>query len=274
MDNALAPSTRKVYQKSVGKFREFCQGMDIDLIDDEALELWVTHLSDEGVTPGVIKSHISALRNYSLKQKLPLHLDNPRLKLLLKGSEKSKSRHVARPVATLSHVIRLVKAAKACYHNKNYREITAMITLAFFGFLRPSEYCITKAGHNLRWKDVQFSRNNKSVKLSLRSYKHSQGQSKVYLSKVKECCPVEHLNKYRGTFAHSHGEALFNVTAKEFEAKLKSLLKSANIKTHLTPHSLRHGGATWASQQGWPDARIKAHGRWRSDAYKRYVHAL
>ena len=181
---------------------------------------------------------------------------------------------VSRPAATLSHIIRLIKTAKACYHDKDYREIAAMITLAFFGFFRPSEYCITKANHNLRWKDVQFSRNKGSVKLSLRSYKHSRGQCKVYLSKVKECCPVEHLRKYRETFALSHGEALFNVTAKELVAKLKSLSTYAKIKTHLTPHSFRHGGATWASHQGWPDARIKAHGRWRSDAHKHYVHAL
>ena len=274
MDNALAPSTRKAYQKSVGKFTTFCKNMDMDLTDKEALELWVTHLSDDGVSHGVIKSHISALRNYSLKQKLPLNLDNPRLKLLIKGTEKSKPRHVSRPVATLSHIIRLVKTAKACYHDKDYREMAALLSLAFFGFLRPSEYCITEAGHNLQWNDIQFSRNNKSVRLSLRSYKHSRERCKVYLGKVKECCPVDHLRKYKETFAHSHGKALFNVTAKELEAKLKSLSKCAKIKTHLTPHSFRHGGASWASHQGWPDARIKAHGRWRSDAYKRYVHAL
>ena len=90
------------------------------MTDEEAIELWLTHLSDHGASHGVIKSYISALRNYSLKQKLALHLDNPRLKLLLKGTEKSKPMPVSRPVATLSHIIRLIKTAKACYHDKDH----------------------------------------------------------------------------------------------------------------------------------------------------------
>ena len=66
---------------------------------------------------------------------------------------------------------------------------------------------------------------------------------------------------------------LFDVTLQEFRATLEDVRLAASIRTHLTPHCFRHGGATWAANQGWPDARIKAHGRWKSDAYKRYVHA-
>ena len=34
---------------------------------------------------------------------------------------------------------------------------------------------------------------------------------------------------------------------------------------------LRRGGATWASLQGWSDSRIRAHGRWSSGAFKKYI---
>ena len=80
MDSALAPSTGKAYQKSVEKFTEFCQNMDIDLTEEEALELWVTHLSNDGVSHGIIQPYTEVTP--SLRQ--------PQIKtFLLKGTTKS-----------------------------------------------------------------------------------------------------------------------------------------------------------------------------------------
>ena len=39
----------------------------------------------------------------------------------------------------------------------------------------------------------------------------------------------------------------------------------------LSSHAFRSGGATWAAAQGWPDAVIRAHGRWASDAVVAYI---
>ena len=62
MDRAMAPFTRKTYQKIVCKFAEFCLSMDVDMTNAEAVELWVAHLSGEEISHGVIvKSHISTL---------------------------------------------------------------------------------------------------------------------------------------------------------------------------------------------------------------------
>jgi len=36
-------------------------------------------------------------------------------------------------------------------------------------------------------------------------------------------------------------------------------------------HSLRHGGATALAEVGLPPDSLKAHGRWSSKAYKKYV---
>ena len=45
----------------------------------------------------------------------------------------------------------------------------------------------------------------------------------------------------------------------------------AGLQDNVTPHALRRGGATWASLQGWSDSRIRAHGRWSSGAFKKYI---
>jgi len=44
-----------------------------------------------------------------------------------------------------------------------------------------------------------------------------------------------------------------------------------DIKTKLFPHSFRHRGATWAVNECWPDAKIQAHDRWKSESCKKYI---
>ncbi len=53
-------------------------------------------------------------------------------------------------------------------------------------------------------------------------------------------------------------------------------LKLVADRLHLDPasfsgHSFRRGGATALFQAGVPESQIKAHGRWKSDAFRRYI---
>ena len=56
-------------------------------------------------------------------------------------------------------------------------------------------------------------------------------------------------------------------------AKLASLLREIQVEDvhRYSFHSFRRGGAHLASVKGVNDCVIKAHGRWRSEAYLRYV---
>ena len=146
-----------------------------------------------------------------------------------------------------------------------------MIALAFYSFLRPPEYCVTTSNHNICWEDVRFSKGDRKIRLTLKSFKHSQGRRIVQVESAEVCCPVTRMRRYKKLTKTNRGSPVFDVTATEFRRILRTTRKVAGIKRKLTPHALRHGGATWGGRQGWPDARIKAHGRWNSDAYKRYV---
>ena len=53
--------------------------------------------------------------------------------------------------------------------------------------------------------------------------------------------------------------------------KLRELLAQAGITGHYSGHSFRRGAATWARQAGIPDDDIQLLGRWKSNAYKRYI---
>ena len=72
------------------------------------------------------------------------------------------------------------------------------------------------------------------------------------------------------------GSPLFPNTTPHLLLKfMKSCWAKASPKTfqksRCTLHSLRHGGATSLSEVGLPPEALKAHGRWSSNAYERYV---
>lgn len=278
MDCALAPSTSKIYSNNVEKFKTFCRNLgrkSTKIFRDDSVELWLSHLNDQSLRCSTIRSRLSALKHYCTTHNISSELDTKRIKLILQGLKKvDRPRKSSTAVATICHLKRLSKASKETLTKNSHYRFTAMITIAFYGFLRPSEYCITSAGHNVQWNNVTFGKRHKSVRLKLKSFKHSKGKKVIQIGRTTSCCPVRWITKYMSAFKDIHRSSLFEVSGKEFRNTLRQLCSAAHIKTQLTPHSFRHGGASWASKQGWPDARIKAHGRWTSDAYKKYVRAF
>lgn len=279
IEQALAPSTRRVYNKQVLKFKKFCSETKFQwpqAFKNEAIELWLTHLKNEGAASGTIRSHLSALRNYSLVHKIKAKLDTPRIKLILKGIQRqAATRSPAKNVVTTSHLRRLINASEIVHGKSvNHDRFVAMICLAFYGFLRPSEFCVSSANHAVKWNNVKVGNKSRSALVTLETYKHSLQESVIKLKANNTCsCPIKWLLKYKNAGPSKQNSPLFNVTVREFQTTLEKIKNAAKIKTHLTPHCFRHGGATWASNQGWPDAKIKAHGRWKSNAYTRYVRA-
>lgn len=275
MDKALASSTTVSYGKHVKKFDRFCRDLNLKLHDgvkNDTIELWLTSLRQQGLAYSTVRSHLSAVKHHCIRWGVQAKLDTERIKLLLKGIKKDAGQQEVKSVVTMSHLKRLLRASERMLSHKLHCRFASMISVAFFGFLRPSEFCISQSGHQLQWGDIKFSKNNRSIRLTLTSYKHSCAVSKIYLRKNdKLFCPVRLLLEYRRQYSSSHGPNLFDVTQRKFGQLLDRVCLQARIKSHLTPHCFRHGGATWAGSQGWSDARIRTHGRWKSDAFKVYV---
>ena len=71
------------------------------------------------------------------------------------------------------------------------------------------------------------------------------------------------------TFYTNHG--LISFDCNWVVSRLRDLLRQEGIPGHYSGHSFRQGAATWAKQVGIPDTDIQLLGRWKSDAYKRYI---
>lgn len=273
----MAPSTKKVYARHSKRLERFCQGLDIPqskYFDDKTIEIWIADLKAKGLAHGTILSHLSAVRHHCLRHDIPAKLDSPRIRLALRGIRRSSMDcQITKTAASTSHLKRLIAASTEIMSEKDHCRFAAMITIAFFGFLRPSEFCITSANHELKRSAVKFGKKGRSVKLTLPTFKHSRNSASIRVDAASsKYCPVSCLATYLDSCGrHEEGAPLFEVTAREFQSTLETVRSAARIKSRITPHCFRHGGATWASNRRWTDARIKVHGRWKSDAYKRYI---
>ena len=100
----------------------------------------------------------------------------------------------------------------------------------------------------------------------------------VYVGSTNtELCPVRVMTDYLGQrggmdgplFRFKNGKYLTRTT---FVTKVREALTVAGVDAgKYAGHSFRRGAATTAQQRGIGDATIKMLGRWKSDAYTRYI---
>ena len=185
---------------------------------------------------------------------------------------------------TISILRKIKSFIKAHYHNKiNKRMLWAVCTLAFFAFLRSSEYTSpsTKSfdkNSTLQVADVKVCRSR--LRLQVKTSKADQFREGVSMSIAQtggSTCPVKALRKYLRNHP-SYSGTLFQTASGRFltRAKMCKVVKQAldfhQIDSHrYSSHSFRIGAATTAEAAGLPDRTIKALGRWSSDCYQSYI---
>ncbi len=157
--------------------------------------------------------------------------------------------------------------------------IYAIYLLAFHAFLRIGEIVVTspsKTSEVIQFHQVVLS---DTLCITFRKYKHYSGPP-VTLSIPPHpglFCPVAAVANYlsyRGTgsgplFAFPDGSP---VSKQFFQRHLSYSLAFLNLdNTTYKGHSFRIGAATTAALQGVPEEQIQRMGRWKSDAFKKYI---
>ena len=229
--------------------------------------------------------HVMSGLHQSFSQQL-----TPRLQLALIGIKRSQA--ATSPARTrLPITLQLMHNIKRLLsqHPSSYDNIMLWTSccLAFCGFLRVSEFTVPTQGYydestHLSLKDISVdSRSNpRLIKVHIKQSKTDpfrQGVD-IYLGATdRPICPVSGILPYlaiRGT----HPGPLFitndgkHLTRLLFSRRINALLESLQVDTtQYNTHSFRIGAATTAAQAHIPEAHIKMLGRWRSDAYQRYI---
>ena len=161
------------------------------------------------------------------------------------------------------------------------------VYLAFFGFLRVSEFTLPiessyESSHHLSLSDIAVD-NRKTPRLPQLSLKESKTDPfkqsvKVYLGATDTpVCPIKAILSYLSRRGKKPGPLFITKrgthwTGTMFCVGLKSLMSDLKLnKHHYNTHSLRIGAATSAYLAKLPETHIQMLGRWRSNSFKRYI---
>ena len=159
----------------------------------------------------------------------------------------------------------------------------AMCSLAFHAFLRVGEMTITNSGNATLTIDsinklVDKNNHVVSIKITFVRYKHSYNQPpfSLVIRRLSSFCPVQYLLDYLTLRGPDSGPLfIFNsnpVTRQYFCDRLTMAIKHSGLDpTRYKGHSFRIGAASDAAERGLSDSQIRTLGRWKSNAFLRYI---
>ena len=138
-----------------------------------------------------------------------------------------------------------------------------LITLSYYCFLRISEVI------NLKKCDINNNEEKKNFISSSKTDQDHQGVDTYVSCNDSLTCPIFYLD-FLSTL--NENDYLSN-NEYYLRQHLHAVLKSIGVPNpnEYNWHSFRRGGAYYASLNGIQDCVIKRQGRWKSEAYIRYV---
>jgi len=160
-----------------------------------------------------------------------------------------------------------------------------MCSIAFYAFLRVGEMTSTKSHGpqpvqiNQVVKLVNDTNGIVSLKLTLHDFKHSYNQPpfSIVITRAPTFCPAQLMLDYlalRGykpgpLFMTSNGHPISRAT---FTDQLSLALKFCGLNpARYKGHSFRIAVASHAADRGLSDTQIRVLGRWKSNAFRRYI---
>ena len=293
-EEALSAGTKKTYNQGVKAYRKFQSYINEDQSnaphpDHDRIVLFIAYLAyNKKLSYRCVRTYVYSVRNWVLQNGGPdptkprSHRKRHQLEQLLAGVKRAnRAKRNVKKALKLREVTKLVRRLNITNVMNHTCKIMfkAALLLAFFGFLRCSEYTRTSLnrGFCLRRKDVKV--NNDHIKVTLRKTKSNQFSSSIVriYGNGTEICPLSAMNEYLNSRNLKKSSPLFwkgssPLTYSSFNAILKQLLTAVGLNpSQYSSHSLRSGAATTAANRGIPSWLIQNLGRWHSDCYKIYV---
>ncbi|XP_070566899.1 integrase/recombinase xerD homolog [Ptychodera flava] len=289
--NSVAGNTRRTYQVGQKCYMDFCSshGLATLPVTIRTAILFVTNLANRGLAYRTIKVYLAGVMHHHVERGYADDVTtHALLQRTLQGIRRSIG-EVRQP--RLPITIDLLRRLKECLRQRadmcsnDKLMVWASFTLAFYGFLRVSEFTAQSptefdVNATLLARDIVLT---DVIEIRIKSSKtdpYARGHTIRIAPTGTSVCAVRSYWKYTGNrgymcpeepaFQFADGTWL---TRQRLNLCLRELLTQAGIsdaKMYAT-HSFRSGAATTAAEAGLPDWLIKTLGRWRSDAYQIYI---
>lgn len=249
---------------------------------EKCVALFVTHLINKRLKSSTIRSYLSALSSVHKIFSAPDPTNSYLISRILKGNENlykqsSKLSPISKQI--LHKLLNVIPSLFTPYESKFYK---SLFLLAYYCCLRSCEVTKSeKVTHTLQLEDVSIQNNPHPllINIKFRSFKHSQEQTTITLHPRVNSpyCPILNLLDYIAARGDEPGPLFMlhsNLSFKrsQYSKALKLCLSSIDLpQAKYNTHSFRIGRATDLALEGTPPQIIKTTGRWRSNAYEKYI---
>lgn len=293
MGLSVAPNTHKAYQSAWDAYANMRSeiGQQAQLpVSRTDLILFIAHLSISGKAPSTIGSYVSGLSFLHKRNDFNDPADCFLVRKMIEGCRRDNPRvsDARRPLTI--HMLESVVGGMSAVCSSVYEMhmFQAALLLAFFGFLRVSEFTAPSkncaAVKALQIDDVSLNSDQhgkRCIKLRIRFSKTDQhGRSTTLIipdTDVGGFNLVNVLNRFLEVRTPGKGPLFWHfdktpMTRYQFAAILKRALIIKQIpEANISTHSIRIGACTHFATMGHSEEELMSMGRWASSAYKRYI---
>ena len=292
LQSSLQPSSLPTYQWAWKLFSQFLHvilpSVSTNLpISPPVLALFIAYMHDHHYAPSTVSTYVSALGYCHKLSGFPDPTKAFFIVQMLKGYGKLGSRLDSRLPITLPILNTILESSIAIRHTPHDSCLFwAMCSLAFFACRRVGEFTWSTTRergsliqlHQLT-KLVDANQRVISLKFTFLDFKHNYNQRpfSVVINRRANFCPVHIILDYlslRGSmpgplFCLADGSP---VSRAIFNDKLSMAIKYCGLDpSRYKGHSFRIGAASYAADAGMSDSQIRALGRWKSDAFHKYI---
>ena len=287
LTKAIAPSTIRTYSRAISIYSEFTRKTYKSTLlfptPLSTLLTFIAHLFVNQCSSSSILTYISAL---SYVNKLSANEDNTThflVKKLLKGVQRSaQSPDVCLPIEIdfLGKILDNLHLTVSSHYK--VLMFKALFALMFHAFLRAGE--VTIRSKVLQLQDCSFTMRGQEVKdmiITISQFKSNTDQKPFRISIAPSFksthCPVTAMRDYLRVRKASEGPLFClspntAVSRQLLSETLSTCLQSIGVNaSRYKAHSFRLGSATTCAKLGFSDSVIQRLGRWKSDAFKRYI---
>ena len=278
MSKALSEGTQLAYKRAYKNFKAFAVEHDLPYVlplHTEHVLCFISYLYDKGFPSSSIASILSGIGYMHKQGNLhdPTH-DFSVMQLMTSIRKQRPSVDSRKPISEniLFSIFDVLISFNLAYYDRLL--LQSLYLFVFYFALRIGE--VTKSEHNIQVNQVEIIEDKMS--LAFVSYKHSPLQPFVHTIKATKTqyCPVNAMRKYMSVRGLEQGPLFVRMgkplSQSYFSNYLKEALNMAGIDNeNISAHSFRIGAASFWASKGMSELEIKRLGRWKSDAWKKYM---
>ena len=289
----MADSTLSSYWTAWNRFKAFHRDHNLPFpsLDLITLSAYISHShSVSSIRVPTIRAYLCGISFFTKLTTGSPHpfTQHPQITLQLKGLQRSEpSLPPTRLPLTIDILTACIQTIRSGYANQHVSStLESMFLLAFYGFLRCSEFTTTNSNFNPAihpcLSDLSIHDEN-TITFTIKQSKASQFRKiPIYLFRLNSpISPYESLANhilYRQSIHALPSDPLFTnehgtiATGTWFHHHLRQILTISGFSAeNFSGHSFRIGAASTAASRGLQDHTIQLLGRWSSQAYQSYI---